>query len=101
MTDFLNDLISKPRVTSLVANRAGDAVLNVNYLAKDGNKYRSQLWQVAESGNELAEPYALTSLDSNAKLQVLADNGDIYYTLDKDVDGADSSSEKGVWKLGS
>lgn len=101
MTEYLDDLISKPRVTSLVANRAGDVLLSVNYLTSEGDKYRSQLWQIADADGNVTEPQPLTALESNAKLQVIAENGDIYYALDKEVDGADSSSEKGVWKLGS
>ncbi|QRZ62179.1 S9 family peptidase [Rothia sp. ZJ932] len=100
MTDYLDHLITAPRTGALITNRAGDVMMSVSTLNKEGKKYRTQIFAIAQAGTELTKPVALTTIESNAKLLALAENGDLYLTLDKDIDEAESKSLKGIWKLG-
>lgn len=94
---YLGSLISHPRVTSLTANRAGDAVLTVQTLDADGKKYETQLFAVSEN----QEPVALTGKVAGLSLLQLAESGNIYFTDSKrENPKATYKSANTVWKLG-
>lgn len=95
---YLESLISSPRITQLTANRAGDALVSVNSLNRKGSAYRSQLHAVGEAGHDFST-FPLTAPDSNAKLLALGEDGSVFITLDQKVDGAESDSLTGVYRL--
>ncbi|MDO4917241.1 MAG: prolyl oligopeptidase family serine peptidase [Rothia sp. (in: high G+C Gram-positive bacteria)] len=95
---YVDQLIETSRYTQLNANRAGDVVASVNSLTKDGNKYRNQLFFLGMAGESFTSA-PLTAPDAGANLMAIAESGAVFYTLDKDVDGAESESLTGVYRL--
>ncbi|MEX3609480.1 prolyl oligopeptidase family serine peptidase [Rothia sp. LK2588] len=98
--DYLEKLITTPRAVGLAANRAGDVVLTVNSLSDDGSRYRPRLYSLATPSTE-SEVVPLTAPESGAGLQAIGEDGSIYLTLDKPVDGAENTSLTGLYRLSS
>lgn len=94
---YLAQLIEHPRMVGLATARAGEPVLTVNTLNKDGAKYRPRLWALPTVDGE--QTYPLTAPESGATLLALDEEGTPYLTLDKEIDEADSKSLKGVYRL--
>lgn len=95
---YLEQLIGAARITDLTANRNGDVVASVSTLSADGSKYRNQLFSMGVAGEGFSF-WPLTAPESGAHLLALSAAGEIYFTLDKDVDGANFDCEKGVYSL--
>lgn len=95
--DYLNQLISHPRMTALAAGRTGTRILTVQTLNKEGSKYRPRLWALPADAD--GTPYPLTAPESGASLLTITDDGTPYITLAKDLDEADHKSLKGIYRL--
>lgn len=95
--DYLNQLISHPRMTALAAGRTGTRILTVQTLNKEGSKYRPRLWALPADAD--GTPYPLTAPESGASVVTVTDDGTPYITLGKDLDEADHQSLAGVYRL--
>lgn len=95
---YLDQLIGAARITDLTANRNGDVVASVRTLSSDGSKYRNQLFSMGVAGENFSY-WPLTASDSGAQLLALSAAGEIYFSLDKEIDGAEFDCEKGVYSL--
>lgn len=94
---YLESLISHPRMTSLVANRAGNAVLSVQTLDEDGKKYETQLFSISDQDPALA----LTPKAKGVSVLHLAESGNIYFTdSNRENPEATYKGANTVWKLG-
>lgn len=94
---YLARLIEQPRMVGLAAGRRGPAVLTINTLNKEGSKWRPRLWALPT--DQEAKPHPLTAPESGAAVLTISDQGQLYLTLGKEVDEADSKSLKGVYRL--
>lgn len=95
--DYLNQLISHPRMTALAAGRTGTRILTVQTLNKDGSKYRPRLWALPTDAD--GTPYPLTAPESGASVLTVTDDGTPYITLGKDPDEAEHQSLAGIYRL--
>lgn len=96
-SDYLNQLISHPRMTALAAGRTGTRILTVQTLNKEGSKYRPRLWALPADAD--GTPYPLTAPESGASLLTITDDGTPYITLGKDLDEAEHQSLAGIYRL--
>ncbi len=98
-TTYLERLIETPRYGGLCANRMGDVVVSVSSLTADGSEYRGQLFSLAQTAAS-QRCFPLTAPDSKANVLALAESGDIYLMLGKDLDGEYPDSARGIYRLG-
>lgn len=96
----LGDLWTTPRLTGLAANRAGLVVATTGTLDEDSAAFRSAVHLLRDPSRPGATmPQPLTEPASKASVLAVDEDGTVYLSQDKPVDGAEGKTLEGVWAL--
>lgn len=97
-TEYLEKIISHPRMVALQVNKRADALLTISTLDQDGKTYENKVVQILAEGKP--SNTTLIQPQKGIAVQALTDTGDVFFTAPERTAKADYEGAQALYKLG-